>query len=81
MRNRPQLITTVSQDHYDLLAQEKARNPRPMSYVVDEALRVWATAGARMAQLENNIERLQLHVRQLEEHMQVVGEYLDEVDA
>jgi hypothetical protein len=42
MRNRPQLITTVSQDMYDLLQREKARDSRPMSFVVDEALHVWA---------------------------------------
>ncbi len=81
MRHRPQLVTTISPDMYDLLLQEKARVPRPMSFVLDSVIQSWATAEAKMEQLEARTGQLQQHVSRLERDMQAVGKYLDQAGA
>jgi hypothetical protein len=42
-RNRPQLVTTIDPVMYKLLIREAERDNRPLSYVVDEALRTWSS--------------------------------------
>jgi uncharacterized protein (DUF1778 family) len=44
MRTRPQLVTTVSADHYELLKQAAEEDERPLSFVVDKAIGLWAIA-------------------------------------
>jgi hypothetical protein len=42
MRNRPLLTTTIDPDMHALLRRVADEDQRPLSFVVDEALRVWA---------------------------------------
>jgi hypothetical protein len=41
-RKRPWIGTTIDPDMYDLLEQEKTRDERPLSFVLDKALKAWA---------------------------------------
>jgi hypothetical protein len=42
MRNRPQLVTTIDPDMNELLRQVAEKDERPLSFVLDKALHVWA---------------------------------------
>ena len=42
MRNRPVLITTIDPDMHALLRRVADEDQRPLSFVVDKALRAWA---------------------------------------
>ncbi len=53
MRNRPQLVTTIDADHYELLREAAEEDERPLSFVVDKAIGVWAVA--RQAQKDAEV--------------------------
>lgn len=57
MRSRPLLTTTVDPDLYARLLQEQSRVPRPLSFVLDEALRVWSTSLTETAE-EHQVDRV-----------------------
>lgn len=64
-RKRPWIGTTVSADMFALLQREKARDNRPLSYVLDQALRVWATVAPELEQLRHAAGELQYGVEDL----------------
>jgi hypothetical protein len=83
-RKRPWIGTTVSPDMFALLQEEKVRDSRPLSYVLDNVIQSWATTGARVEQLKHRLalvdgtrEQLEQRVGHLESAMQALGKYLD----
>lgn len=79
MPNTKQLVTaTVDIEVARQLRELAARQRRPFSWCINDALHAGLTAGTKMELLEARTGQLQHRVHQLESGMQVVGKYLDQ---
>lgn len=82
MPNTKQLVTaTVDIEIAEHLRELAARQRRPFSWCLNDALHAGLTAGTKMEQLEARTGQLQQRASQLERDMQAVGKYLDQAGA